>query len=77
LSSLAVTILGLKFSGSVALVAVVVVAVVIVGIWYLATHRRQASHGPLRTASDTLSWNGAQPTNEEASRCSEHSSVRP
>jgi hypothetical protein len=40
LSFLAVTILGLKFSGTVALVAVVVVAVVVVGVWYLGTHRR-------------------------------------
>jgi len=36
----AVTVLGLKFSGTVGLIAVAVVVVVIVGVWYLATHRR-------------------------------------
>lgn len=40
MSFLAVTLFGLKFSGTMALIAVVVVAVVVVGVWYLATHRR-------------------------------------
>jgi hypothetical protein len=36
----AVTVFGFKFSGTVGLIAVAVVVVVIVGVWYLATHRR-------------------------------------
>jgi hypothetical protein len=36
---LAVTLLGFKFSGTFALVAVVIIAVVIGVVWYLATQR--------------------------------------
>ena len=40
MSFLAVTLLGFKFSGTTAIIAVVIVAVVIGVVWYLATQRR-------------------------------------
>ena len=40
MSFLAVTLLGFRFSATIAIVAVVLVAVVIGVVWYLATGRR-------------------------------------